>query len=75
LLKKYRYPKLAEHIKLHQNFVQKTDELYQLYISSDVHLQVEMEMLIFLKEWFFNHILKIDKEFMYFVFSREITKT
>lgn len=75
LLKKHEYPKLAAHKKMHQYFVQKVNEIYELYISPDTNLQVEMEMLIFLKEWFFNHILKIDKEFMYYIFVRETTQS
>ena len=81
LLEKHNFSNLEKHKKSHQYFVQKVNEIYQAhkkqqeestvyYHKQDKDLEIAPKMLEFLKLWFLKHILKIDKEYTYFLYVR-----
>jgi HAD superfamily hydrolase (TIGR01509 family) len=57
-----RYPGLARHEAQHATFIQRLLELNQTYDPTDPGL-VE-ETLLFLKEWYLNHILQSDLDYV-----------
>ncbi len=59
------YPQLAEHEALHATFVQKLLELNRTYDPADPHLL--QETLEFLKQWYLDHILKADMDYVPFM--------
>ncbi len=61
LMSKYNYPEYGTHRKEHMGFIQKTAELSSDAI--DLEKNVPSEMLLFLKDWLLNHILKSDMQY------------
>ncbi len=64
ILKKAHFPGLSSHKKEHRYFVQKVEEIYEQMKNGEADIEVELQMLDFLKEWFYNHILKSDFDYV-----------
>jgi hemerythrin len=65
------YPFFAEHKLEHERFSEKVQEFYVLLQRGD--LQLELEVLQFLKEWLADHILNSDKKFGFYVISKDLS--
>jgi len=55
------YPFSAEHIVIHQNFRKKVAQFKK---QSENGYQVTSKVLDYLKSWFTNHILDVDREYV-----------
>ena len=64
------YPDLDKHIELHRLFVKRTNDFLDRYASE--RGAIAEELLTFLKDWFINHIVKIDKKYSDFMNSKGI---
>jgi hemerythrin len=64
-LKKYKIPSYQEHIDQHNNFVAKMLHFQEKLENNN--LDVVDELLIYLKEWHKNHVLKNDNEIIEFI--------
>jgi len=54
------YVRLAEHLKMHDNFTSKVSKLQSSLIDGE---ETSLETLIFLSDWLTNHILVADADF------------
>ncbi|MBN2694577.1 hemerythrin family protein [bacterium] len=70
LMSKHGYPKYLEHKKIHDDILVKVDELYRKMKDGKTVLAHEIGGL--LKEWIFDHILKIDKQYSSFFEGKTI---
>ena len=62
---KYGYSETKEHIEGHQKFI---DEIAGFKKSFDANrITVSTKVMIFLRDWLYNHILKTDKKYMQFM--------
>jgi len=59
-LKDYSFPSIKEHKDLHKEFIRRVIQ-FQVDYEKDVG-ETCRTMLIYLEEWFENHLLKYDKE-------------
>ncbi|WP_028329033.1 bacteriohemerythrin [Brachyspira alvinipulli] len=57
-----KYNKILEHASYHREFTQKIYDYVKLYENGST--DSINSLLKYLKEWFLNHILKTDKEFV-----------
>lgn len=64
---KFHYPDLERHKSIHYEFKKKTIELIYKYHQSEFTFDDVTNMLIFLKNWWINHILVVDKNFIPFL--------
>lgn len=64
LLEQIAFPDLNNQKKQHRYFIEKMEEINQKSSGSDADIELELEMLDFLKEWFYNHILKSDLNYV-----------
>ncbi len=55
------FPKIDEHIKCHEEFVNKVSRFKKDYNTGKAVMS--MHMMSFLKDWLVGHIQKIDKEY------------
>ncbi|ACS79849.1 bacteriohemerythrin [Maridesulfovibrio salexigens] len=65
MMQKAGVPNLEEHKKIHQDFVEKVEELKLKCIVEDEDLVQDMTDT--LESWFVNHILNIDKRDLEYV--------
>jgi hemerythrin len=70
LFKQYAYPDAQNHILLHSYLTQKTLELKGKF--EDGKTMISVEMLNFLKDWWSNHIMKVDKRYGLFLNSKGV---
>ena len=57
------YPEFEDHLAMHHGLAEKTDNIFQ-----EAKLNKDPELaLSFLKDWWLNHILKVDCKFVPFV--------
>lgn len=59
LMEKHGFAGLAEHKMVHQNFIDKINEVASKDIDEN-QKGVTMEILVFIADWIENHILKVD---------------
>jgi len=64
-LRKVNYPNLENHLKAHENFKLRTIHTAVKVIKG--HEDVPKETIQFLKDWWSNHILKMDMEYKNFI--------
>jgi len=65
IFEKYGYEETEEHKKGHQHFI---DEIANFKKSFDANrITVSTKVMIFLRDWLYNHILKTDKKYMQFM--------
>lgn len=61
LMRIFDYPDYEEHKAIHDKIVARVLDYYKQYQAGDD--KVGMELLMFLKEWLFDHINKVDKAY------------
>jgi len=66
-LRKINYPNLENHIKLHQSF--KMHTVQSAIKAMEAHEDVPEETILFLKNWWTNHILNVDMEYKNFILN------
>lgn len=68
----FSYPGYEEQKAQHNWFVQKVKEM-----NADVRngkMQIEADVLVFLKDWFVNHIMKLDKALAAFLIAQGVSQ-
>lgn len=70
LLKHHHYPDAAEHIKQHELFVNKVEELVKQYEAGQT--TTPTDTLNFLKVWLLHHIKVVDRAYGDFFNARHI---
>lgn len=68
LMEQYGYPKLAEHRKIHQDFINRVQDYRDRFASG--RLLISIEVTNFIRDWLVNHILKTDMEYSEYLTSR-----
>ncbi len=61
LMRIFHYAEYEGHKQIHDNIVAKVTDFQHKFEAGDD--QVGMELLMFLKEWLFDHINKVDKRY------------
>ena len=61
LMSQYSYPRAGEHLKLHAGFIGEVKSLQQEFL--DGRKALTLELIVFLKDWLLQHILKSDQEY------------
>jgi hemerythrin-like metal-binding protein len=69
ILRKVEYPNLREHEAMHQAYVQRVGGLMRERVVTPHNLS--LDVLQFLKEWWLNHILEMDKAYAPYLGARE----
>ncbi|MFW6266380.1 MAG: bacteriohemerythrin [Halanaerobiales bacterium] len=70
-MEKYNYPRLEEHRKAHQGFVEKLKEIDLDDVDTEQR-QFSMELLDFIANWVENHILGEDQKYSPFLQGKEL---
>ena len=70
LFEKYAYPDAKSHMQQHAYLTHKTNDLKKKFENGKTMISVEM--LNFLKDWWGNHIMKVDKEYGPFLKSKGV---
>lgn len=70
LLRLHGYPKLAEHLKMHETFRQKLAELDNQHKAGTAALAVST--LDFLRDWLTKHILVVDTQYKDFLAAKGV---
>jgi len=65
----HSYPILEQHIKEHTFFVHRLKELQDDYRQGNT--SVPLDIVIFLKDWLIDHILKSDADYANFISTQE----
>jgi hemerythrin-like metal-binding protein len=71
LMQTHKYPKFAEHKKLHDDFVAKVVDTQKKF--NEGQARVTIEVMMFLKNWLTTHIQRTDKELGDFLVSKSVT--
>jgi hemerythrin-like metal-binding protein len=66
------FPSLKQHILEHIDFIMKTVGL-ALRIESSSGDELRIELLRYLKEWYSNHVLGVDRHYIPFLASQKNT--
>lgn len=65
LMRVYKYPGYEAHKKLHKEFFDKVEQLYQDTLSGEL---IVMNFLVdFIKNWLVEHVLKVDMDYVGFI--------
>ncbi len=67
--KKFNYEFESEHVEEHKQFLSKVAEFQEDYQHDRISLSYEI--MIFLKDWLVNHIMRSDKKYQHY-FDQEI---
>jgi hemerythrin len=70
LMERFSYPELTSHKQEHVFFIAKVDRFSERYNAGDKQLSVES--FFFLRDWFSNHILEVDKKYADFFHAKGI---
>ena len=65
LMRKFSYPQYINHKSAHDNFIMKVVEFQDEYRQGRI-LVLNVEIIQFLRDWLFNHILTVDKQYSSF---------
>ena len=65
----HSYPKLEEHLEEHNFFVQRLKEIQEDYRQGNS--SASLDIVVFLKDWLIDHILKSDAEYSNFISTQE----
>jgi len=65
LFAEFGYPDTKGHVEIHKKLAQKVLDFEAKFLSGQV--SIGMELLLFLKDWLVNHIMKVDKRYMGFL--------
>ncbi|NLX62103.1 MAG: hemerythrin family protein [Tissierellia bacterium] len=71
LMKTNAYPKLEEHKKQHDLFIEKIKSIDEIDIDEGQEV-IGMDLLTFVANWIENHILRVDMEYKDFLNSRGV---
>lgn len=71
LFAEYGYPDAANHIKVHENIAQKVQAFEERFRAGD--MKVGMELLLFLKDWLMNHIMRVDKQYVVYLHKKGVS--
>ncbi|HKF47279.1 MAG TPA: bacteriohemerythrin [Terracidiphilus sp.] len=61
LMARANYPKLAEHKSQHRNLTDQVQKFAERYQRGE--LAINVDLLMFLRNWLLNHIQKTDREY------------
>jgi hemerythrin len=61
LMRLFDYPEYAQHKQSHDGIAQQVREFQRAFRAGQAHL--DMELLMFLKNWLTEHISKVDKRY------------
>ncbi|MFH2130808.1 MAG: bacteriohemerythrin [bacterium] len=67
ILLENHFPGLAQHQKEHDSFTKRIDELSAKFDRDEPNIEVQLQMLDFLKEWLYKHILTSDRAYADFI--------
>lgn len=70
IFSKFSYQETDEHKAEHQNFVNEVAKFKEAFDNKKV--VVSLEIMIFLRDWLYKHILKTDKKYMPFMKENNI---
>jgi methyl-accepting chemotaxis protein len=70
MFKQHGYPDMQSHVAKHEKLVGQVMDFYNKFQSGEV--EVDNELLKFLKNWLVNHIMGTDKEYCSFFSSKGI---
>jgi hemerythrin-like metal-binding protein len=63
IMEKTHFPEIEHHKKIHHDFLQKTLEIQHAFAHKKEHkYEVIQELLVFLKGWYFEHVVAEDKK-------------
>jgi hemerythrin len=65
VLRMVNYPNSNVHKDIHENYLKNIQKIYNDASVKDIH-----KLIIYLKEWWINHILNEDKEYKDYVLSK-----
>ena len=65
LMRKFSYPQYINHKSAHDNFIMKVVEFQDEYRQGRV-LILSVELIQFVRDWLFKHILTVDKQYSSF---------
>jgi len=68
-MQEHQYPDLAKHKTLHNNMVQKTQELLKQSLHNEN--DVSTEAMSFLKNWWIEHIMVMDLRYKPYLEGKE----
>lgn len=71
LFAEYGYSETAAHKNEHQALIKQVQELKQKMLEGD--FMIGVEVMVFLKEWLLNHILKTDKAYTQFMLDKGVS--
>ncbi|NHZ84921.1 MAG: bacteriohemerythrin [Planctomycetia bacterium] len=72
LMRKYDYPELASHKEEHDELIEMVQDLQQQFDKRKGELTIIMKMQDFLRSWWVNHIIGIDKKYGPYLNSKGI---
>ena len=65
LMRKFSYPQYINHKSTHDNFIMKIVEFQDEYRQGRI-LVLSVELIQFVRDWLFKHILTVDKQYSSF---------
>jgi hemerythrin-like metal-binding protein len=71
LMDVHKYPESPAHINEHNKFIDKINRFEKDF--KEKHSNIQQDTLDFLKDWLYNHIMKVDKEFGKFLNSKGVS--
>ncbi|QFY44217.1 bacteriohemerythrin [Candidatus Methylospira mobilis] len=71
LMDVHEYPESPAHINEHNKFIDKISQFEKDF--KEKHANIQQDTLAFLKDWLYNHIMKVDKEFGKFLNSKGVS--
>ncbi len=70
MMEKAKYPKVAEHMKMHESFIAKIQAEYDKFNHGE---NINgLLVLDFLRDWLITHIMKVDKEYAKYLIDAKI---
>ncbi|MGE0078571.1 MAG: bacteriohemerythrin [Bacteroidales bacterium] len=70
LMQKYNYPRYKEHREIHMDYIYHIS-MFNLNFKSANHAEPE-EVILYVKDWWYNHILGMDKELGNFIKQQKV---
>ena len=69
IMQEYGFPGLQSHIEEHRTYAQKTDDFMRQIQST--YGDISFDFFKFLKNWWTNHILHMDKQYAPYITSKD----
>jgi len=67
-MERYKYPDVEEHKKIHQQFLDEIDEIYQRYQSGYLKINSQIQTTLF--KWIITHIEQTDKRYGMYLLNK-----